>query len=150
MGSLACIFPAAAHVIPAITEALASQDVAVAAEASHTLYKFANKENYLHVDHSRTILESNGALHLVALLNYLDMFTQTSVLNLLCCLSINVPESNLLAQAGVLKALKSKTQILVLSQNIELKDNVMDAIAKLELYQSGSHGNSSTKGTYVP
>jgi hypothetical protein len=52
MGSLACIFPAAARVIPPITEALASRDVAVAAEASHTLYKFANKENYLHVDHS--------------------------------------------------------------------------------------------------
>jgi hypothetical protein len=149
MGSLARIFPAAARVIPPITEALASQDVAVAAEASHTLYKFANKENYLHVDHSRTILESNGALHLVALLNYLDMFTQTSALNLLCCLSINVPESNLLAQAGVLKALESMTRTAVLSQNIELKNNVMDAIAKLELYQSGSHGNSSTKGTYV-
>ncbi|CAK9237150.1 unnamed protein product [Sphagnum troendelagicum] len=150
MGSLARIFPAAARVIPPITEALASQDVAVAAEASHTLYKFANKENYLHVDHSRTILESNGALYLVALLHYLDMFTQTSALNLLCCLSINVPESNLLAQAGVLKALESMTRTAVLSQNIELKNNVMDAIAKLELYQSGSHGNSSTKGTYVP
>ncbi|CAM6009465.1 unnamed protein product [Sphagnum balticum] len=101
MGSLACIFPAAARVIPPITAALASRDVAVAAEASRTLYKFANKENYLHVDHSRTILESNGALHLVALLNYLDVSTQTSALKLLCCLSINVPESNLLAQAGL-------------------------------------------------
>ncbi|CAM6060304.1 unnamed protein product [Sphagnum tenellum] len=38
MGSLAHIFPAAAHVIPAISEALASWDVAVAAEASCTLY----------------------------------------------------------------------------------------------------------------
>jgi hypothetical protein len=32
----------------------------------------------------------------------------------------------------------------------ELKNNVMDAIAKLELYQSDSHGNSLTKGTYLP
>jgi hypothetical protein len=56
----------------------------------------------------------------------------------------------LLAQAGVLKALESMTRTAVLSQNIELKNNVMDAIAKLELYQSGSHGNSSTKGTYIP
>jgi len=147
MGSLAHIFPAAAHVIPAISEALASWDVAIAAEASCTLYKFENEENYLHVYHSRTILEVNGALHLLALLNYLDVSTQTSTLKLLCCLSINVPESNLLAQAGVLKALESMTRTAVLSQNIELKNNVMDAIAKLEFYQSGSHGNSSTKGT---
>jgi hypothetical protein len=150
MGSLARIFPAAARVIPPITEALASQDVAVAAEASHTLYKFANRKNYLHVDHSRTILESNGALHLVALLNYLnylDMSTQTSALKLLCCLSINVPESKWLSQASVLKALESMTRTAVLSQNIELKNYVMDAIAKLELYQSGRHGNSSTRGS---
>jgi hypothetical protein len=149
MGGLARIFPAAAHVIPPITEALASWDVAVAAEASHTLYKFANKENYLHVEHSRTILEWNGALHLVALLNYLDMSTQTSALKLLCCLSLNVPDSNFLAQAGVLKALESMTQTTLLSLHIELKTFVMEAIAKLEHYQSGSHGNSSTKGTYV-
>ncbi len=86
----------------------------------------------------------------MALLNYLDVSTQTSALNLLCCLSINVPESNLLAQAGVLKALESMTRTAVLTQNIELKNNVMDAIAKLERYQSGSYGNSSIKGTYVP
>ncbi|KAH9551957.1 hypothetical protein CY35_09G040600, partial [Sphagnum magellanicum] len=121
MGSLACIFPAAARVIPPTTEALASRDVA-----------------------------SNGTLHLVALLNYLNVATQTSALNLLCCLSINVPESKLLAQASVLKALESMTWTAVLSQHIQLKNNVMDAIAKLEHYQSGSHGNSSTKGTYVP
>jgi hypothetical protein len=65
-------------------------------------------------------------------------------------LSINVPESKLLAQASVLKALESMTRTAVLSQHIQLKNNVMDAIAKLEHYQSGSHGNSSTKGTYVP
>jgi hypothetical protein len=62
-------------------------------------------------------------------------------------LSINVPESNLLAQAGVLKALESMTRTAMLSQNIELKFFVMHAIAKLELYQSGSHGNSSTRGS---
>ncbi len=34
------------------------------------------------------------------------------------------------------------------SQNLELKDYVMDAIAKHDLYKSGSHAKLSTKATY--
>jgi hypothetical protein len=148
MGSLARIFPAPARVIAPITQALLSWDVGVAAEAADTLYKFANKNNYLHVEHSKTILESNGASHLVALLNYPELYTQTQALKLLCCLSLNVPDSDFLAQAHVLKALEIANRLVVLNQNLELKNYVLDAIAKLELYQSSSHSNS--KPNYIP
>jgi hypothetical protein len=150
MGSLARIFPAPARVIAPITQALSSWDVGVAAEAADTLYKFANRNNYLHVEHSKTILESNGASHLVALLKNSDLFTLTQALKLLCCLSLNVPDSDFLAQAHVLKTLEIANRSVVLNQNLELKNYVLEAIAKLELYQSSSHSNSSSKPNYIP
>jgi hypothetical protein len=58
---------------------LATQHVEVVTEASNALYKFVNKQNYLYLDHLRTVLGMNVAVHLLGLLDNPDMFTEPQV-----------------------------------------------------------------------
>jgi hypothetical protein len=147
LGSLAHIFPARARApITALTRALGSENSKVAAECAIALSKFANKENYLHVHHSKTILEQGATDHLVQLVSFGDANGKIHALQLLCFLSLHAATSND-ALAATLPALLTVSRSPLLTKHENIRPLLMNAISKLKLYQSGSsHG----RATYVP
>jgi hypothetical protein len=137
IGCLARTFPASIlYILEPVTKALKTLDSRVAAEAAHALYKFSNSKNYHHIEHSRTILELNGAQLLLPWLTDQDAYTQKRALMLLCCLSVNIPDHSALAQAMVRTRLENMTRSPVVSQNLDLRTALADAISKLELFQA--------------
>ena len=137
IGCLARTFPASIlHILEPITKALKTLDTRVAAEAAGALYKFANAKNYHHIEHSRTILELNGAQSLIPWLTDQDLYTQKKALLLLCCLSVNVPDHTALSQTMVRTRLENMTRSPVVLQNSDLRIALADAISKVELYQA--------------
>ncbi|XP_024393201.1 uncharacterized protein [Physcomitrium patens] len=144
IGSLARIFPAPAELpIKALTSALANQNpeiIQVATEAASSLSKFASDENYLHLEHSKNIIQEGAVDHLVLLaLNFGYSESQLSAIELLCYLSLNVPDSEPLSRANIVHVLKSTVHANQLSQMFAKHENarplIMDAIAKLEFWQ---------------
>ncbi|XP_024398845.1 uncharacterized protein [Physcomitrium patens] len=144
IGSLARIFPSPAELpIRALTSALANQNqdaIQVATEAASALSKFASDENYLHLEHSKNIIQEGAVEHLVLLaLNFGYSESQLSAIELLCYLSLNVPDSESLASANIIHVLKSTVHANQLSQLFAKHENarplIMDAIAKLEFWQ---------------
>ncbi|CAM6090369.1 unnamed protein product [Calypogeia fissa] len=133
IGCLARIFPAPAlKVIKPLTYQLASPPVA--AEACVALQKFANKDNYLHLEHSRTILENAGAGHLVQLILF-EPQAKIEALVLLSYLALNVGDSEALEKAASLSALESATRWSELPE--DLKVLLFEAIQHLEMFQAG-------------
>lgn len=140
IGCLARTFSAPiVRIIGPITKALKTLDPKVAAEAAFALYKFVHPKNYHHVEHSRTILELNGAQLLVSWLTNQDPNTQKKALMLLCCLSVNAPDHAALAQAMVRTRLENMTRSTVVTQNPELRNALIDALSRLEVYQASIH-----------
>jgi len=150
LGSLAHIFPARARVqITALTRALGSENRKVAAECAIALSKFANKENYLHLQHSKTILEQGATDHLVQLVSFGDEGDANGkihALQLLCFLSLHAATSDD-ALAATLPALLTVRHSPLLTKHENIRPLLMNAISKLKLYQSGS---SHVRATYVP
>ncbi|KAH9565872.1 hypothetical protein CY35_04G100400 [Sphagnum magellanicum] len=146
LGSLAHIFPAPARPqITALTIALGSEEPNVAAEGAIALCKFADNDNYLHMEHSRTILEAGATDHLVQLVNFGEPYGQIHALRLLCYLSLNAADSDVLGKAATLPALLTFSRSQLLTKHEDIRQLLMDAIAKLELYQLGSsHGRPNS------
>jgi hypothetical protein len=146
LGSLAHIFPAPARPqITALTKALGSEEPNVAAEGAIALCKFADNDNYLHMEHSRTILEAGATDHLVQLVNFGEPYGQIHALRLLCYLSLNAADSDALGKAATLPALLTFSRSQLLTKHEDIRQLLMDAIAKLELYQLGSsHGRPNS------
>ncbi|XP_073101847.1 uncharacterized protein [Elaeis guineensis] len=88
------------RIIGPLVRLLDEREAIVSREAVIALTKFACKENFLRVEHSKAIIEAGGAKHLVQLVYFGDL-VQTEALILLCYIALNVPESEELAQAGV-------------------------------------------------
>ncbi|CAK9193924.1 unnamed protein product [Sphagnum troendelagicum] len=150
LGSLAHIFPARARAqITPLTRALGSENRKVAAECAIALSKFANKENYLHLEHSKTILEQGATDHLVQLVSFGDEGDANGkihALQLLCFLSLHAATSDD-ALAATLPALLTVRHSPLLTKHENIRPLLMNAISKLKLYQSGS---SHVRATYVP
>lgn len=155
IGSLARIFPAPAEgPIRALTSALQNQNqdtLQVATEAASALSKFASDENYLHLEHSKNIIQEGAVEHLVLLaLNFGYAESQLAALELLCYLSLNVPDSEALARANIIHVLKSTIHANQLSQLFAKHESarplINDAIAKLEVYQLRSSSFSIDMG----
>ncbi len=150
LGSLAHIFPARAGAqITALTRALGSENSKVAAECAIALSKFANKENYLHSQHSKTILEQGATDHLVQLVSFGDEGDANGkihALRLLCFLSLHAATSDDVL-AATLPALLTVSRSRFLTKHENIRPLLMTAISKLKaLSIGGSHG----RATYVP
>ncbi|KAL2644027.1 hypothetical protein R1flu_011614 [Riccia fluitans] len=140
IGCLARIFPAPAlHVLKPLTYQIQSPDGSVAEEACIALQKFAYKDNYLHLEHSRTILDHGGASHLVQLV-YFEQQAQREALILLSHLALNVGDSEALAKAGSLAALEAASRWPSLSEDV--RGLLCDAIEYLELFRAGPRAHT--------
>ncbi|KAF3782868.1 hypothetical protein EJ110_NYTH17837 [Nymphaea thermarum] len=140
IGCLARTFPAReTRLIPPLVRLLDEREGVVMREAAIALTKFAGKENYLYVDHSKAIIEAGGVKHLVQLVYFGEQIVQIPALVLLCCIAFSVPDSPALANAEALTVLEwaSKQGNMVQDPNVE--ELLPDAKGRLEVYQSRGH-----------
>ncbi|KAH7858480.1 hypothetical protein Vadar_024276 [Vaccinium darrowii] len=75
-------------------------------DACIVLVKFACPENYLHVEHSKAILATGGANHLIRLVYFEEQIVQSPAIFLLCRIVMHVPDSRELAETNVLSVLE--------------------------------------------
>ncbi|KAF2312398.1 hypothetical protein GH714_034551 [Hevea brasiliensis] len=107
IGNLARTFRATeTRMIAPLVNLLDEREDEVSREASIALTKFACTENYLHLDHSKAIIQAGGEKHLIQLVYFGDQVVQLSALYLLSCIAMHVPDSEELAKAKVLTVLE--------------------------------------------
>jgi hypothetical protein len=136
LGCLSRTFTASeTRVIGPLVRLLDDREPPVTKEAIVALAKFACKENHLHVTHCRAIVDDGGARHLVQLV-YLGDQLQVEALVLLCYVALHVPESEELAQAGVLAVLLWASKQAHLVQDMRVDALLSDAKGRLDLFQS--------------
>ncbi|XP_027361119.1 uncharacterized protein LOC113869144 isoform X3 [Abrus precatorius] len=145
IGSLARTFPAReTRVIEPLVTQLSNRNTDVAGEAAVALTKFASPDNFLHVEHSKTIIEFNGVQALMRLLRSNEVTQMYHGLTLLCYLALHSGNSESLEQARVLTALEGADRA-VLPQPI--RELVSRAIVHLNLYHAGMN---SQRISYLP
>ncbi|XP_010271558.1 PREDICTED: uncharacterized protein LOC104607588 [Nelumbo nucifera] len=142
MGNLARTFRATeTRIIGPLVRLLDEREGEVSREAAIALTKFACIENYLHLDHSKAIINAGGAKHLIQLVYFGEQIVQIPALILLCYIALHVPDSEELAQAEVLTVLEWTSKQSYMIQDSTIDSLLPDAKGRLELYQSrGSRG----------
>ncbi|CAN6295793.1 unnamed protein product [Urochloa humidicola] len=136
LGCLSRTFTASeTRVIGPLVELIDDREIPVMKEAVVALTKFACTENHLHVNHCKAIVDAGGARHLVQLV-YLGDHLQIEALILLCYIALHVPESEELAQAGVLAVLLWASKQAHMVQDVRVEALLPNAKARLELFQS--------------
>ncbi|CAA7056983.1 unnamed protein product [Microthlaspi erraticum] len=142
IGNLARTFRATeTRMIGPLVKLLDEREPDVTGEAAVALTKFACTENYLHKDHSRSIIEAGGGKHLVQLAYFGESGVQIPALELLCYIALNVPDSEQLAKDEVLAVLEWASKQSWVTQLESLEALLQEAKSRLDLYQSrGSRG----------
>ncbi|KAM0866519.1 hypothetical protein ACQ4PT_042557 [Festuca glaucescens] len=136
LGCLSRTFTASeTRVIGPLVRLLDDREPPVTKEAIVALTKFACTENHLHVSHCKAIVDHGGARHLVQLV-YLGDQLQIEALILLCYVALHVPESEELAQAGVLAVLLWASKQAQLVQDLRVDALLSNAKSRLDLFQS--------------
>lgn len=136
IGCLSRTFPVReTRVVKPLVKQLESTTDAVAAEAVMALEKFACSENFLHTEHSQAIVEASGAPPVVQLIYFGEGQAQISAVTLMCYLALHVGESEALAKAEPLPALKGFTKSPVLNQHHFLEKLLTQAITRLQIFQ---------------
>ncbi|XP_021812798.1 uncharacterized protein LOC110755819 [Prunus avium] len=146
VGSLARTFPAReTWVIGPLVTQLSHKNLDMATEAAISLGKFACPDNFLCMEHSKTIIEFNAIPPLMKLLRG-NEHSQLHGLTLLCYLALHSGNTNALEPTRVLTALEGADRS-ALPQHPELRELLAKAIYHLNLYHTGGH---SQRLTYVP
>ncbi|MFS8033940.1 putative adaptor protein Cbl domain superfamily [Helianthus anomalus] len=142
IGNLARTFRATeSQMIQPLVQLLDEREAEITRAATIALTKFACSENYLHLDHSKAIINAGGAKHLVQLVYFGEHMVQTPALVLLCYIALHVPDSEDLAQAEVLTVLEWASKQSPLIQDEQVESLLQNSKSRLELYQSrGSRG----------
>lgn len=144
IGNLARTFRATeTRIISPLVRLLDEREADLTREATNALTKFACTENYLHLDHSKAIIDAGGAKHLIQLVYFGEgeQIVQSSAVVLLCYIAKHVPESEELAKAEVLTVLEWASKQVFLIQDKMVETLLMEAKGGLEVYQSrGSRG----------
>ncbi|MCO5609313.1 hypothetical protein L7F22_063539 [Adiantum nelumboides] len=139
IGCLSRTFPAReTQVIEPLVRQLSHVDLVVAGEAAHALEKFAQTGNFLHIEHSKTVVDLGALPHIVRLVSIDDTDVQVPALILLCFLAMNAGNVEVFRETGALKVLKSFLRTSV-SQIQSISENLPVAIQHLELYQAAPH-----------
>ncbi|CAI9092990.1 OLC1v1028384C1 [Oldenlandia corymbosa var. corymbosa] len=135
IGFLARTFPAReTRVIGPLVAQLSHNNVDVATEAAVALCKFACPENFLHVQHSKSIVEFQGVQPLLRLFKSNER-AQVNAFVLLCYLAMHARNNETLEQPWVLTTLKGADSLI--AQHHELAELRASAIGHLNVYNSG-------------
>ncbi|KAG8050423.1 hypothetical protein GUJ93_ZPchr0009g368 [Zizania palustris] len=124
------------RIIGPLVKLLDDREADVSREAALSLTKFACTDNYLHVDHSKAIINADGAKHLVQLVYFGEQVVQLAALTLVCYIAHNVPDSEELAQAEILTVLEWASKQAFMMQDSVIENLLPEAKVRLELYQS--------------
>ncbi|CAN6218532.1 unnamed protein product [Urochloa humidicola] len=124
------------RIIGPLVRLLDEREADVSREAAIALTKFACTDNYLHVDHSKAIINAGGAKHLVQLVYFSEQVVQIASLTLVCYIAHNVPDSEELAQAEILTVLEWASKQAYMMQDPIIENLLPEAKIRLELYQS--------------
>ena len=124
------------RIIGPLVKLLDEREADVSREAAIALTKFACTENYLHVDHSKAIINAGGAKHLVQLVYFSEQVVQIAALTLVCYIAHNVPDSEELAHAEILTVLEWASKQAYMMQDPVIENLLPEAKIRLELYQS--------------
>ncbi|KAE8685419.1 chaperone protein dnaJ 11 [Hibiscus syriacus] len=137
IGNLARTFRATeTRMISPLVKLLDEREAEVSNEAAIALTKFACTNNYLHLDHSKSIISAGGAKHLIQLVYFGEQIVQHSAFVLLCYIALHVPDSEELAQAEVLTVLEWASKQSNMTQDQTVDRILPEAKSRLELYQS--------------
>uniref|UniRef100_A0A5B6ZPF8 DUF7792 domain-containing protein n=1 Tax=Davidia involucrata TaxID=16924 RepID=A0A5B6ZPF8_DAVIN len=142
IGHLARTFRATeTRIIAPLVRLLDEREAEVSREAAIALINFACTDNFLHVNHSKAIIDAGGAKHLIQLVYFGEQIVQGSAFTLLCYIALHVPDSEALAQEEVLIVLEWGSKQGSLMQDPSVETLLLEAKSRLELYQSrGSRG----------
>ncbi|PSS29510.1 Vacuolar protein [Actinidia chinensis var. chinensis] len=142
IGNLARTFRATeTRMIPPLVCLLEDKEPEIMREVVIALTKFAETDNFLHVFHSKAIIDSGGARHLIQLVYFGEQMVQPLALILLGYIALHVPDNEALAQAEVLIVIEWASKQGHFMQDPLIDMLLTDAKQKLELYQSrGSRG----------
>ncbi|KAH7405030.1 hypothetical protein KP509_15G054100 [Ceratopteris richardii] len=147
IGCLSRTFPAReTRVVKPLVRQLESPTDGVAAAAVVALEKFACTENFLHKEHSQAIVEAGGAPHIVQIIYFGENRAKVAAAALMCYLALHVGESEALALAEPLPALKGFSKSLSVMQYPYLEKLLPQAMARLQIFQdkgTGSHTDIS-------
>ncbi|KAK7388305.1 hypothetical protein VNO78_23119 [Psophocarpus tetragonolobus] len=94
------------RMIGPLVKLLDEREVEALREALIALTKFTCMENYLHMDHSKAIINVGGAKHLIQLVYFREEMVNILVLVLLSYIVIHVSDNEELAKVEVLKVIK--------------------------------------------
>ncbi|KAL8534256.1 hypothetical protein ACS0TY_010312 [Phlomoides rotata] len=149
IGSLARAFPAReTRVIGPLVEQLSHRNQDVAIEAAISLGKFANPENFLCVEHSKSIIEFKGVPPLMRLLRGNEK-AQLHGFILICYLAIHAGKSNDLERAGVVNAFEGVDRLFV-AQHPELKELITQALYHLSVFHQSHSGMLAQRPFLAP
>ncbi|KAH7574908.1 hypothetical protein ACOSP7_005775 [Xanthoceras sorbifolium] len=142
IGNLARTFRATeTRIISPLVKLLDERESEVSMEATIALNKFATTDNFLCDNHSKAIINAGGTKHLVQLVYFGEQMVQIPAVILLCYVSINVPDSETLAQEEALIVLEWSLKQSHLANEPTIEALLPEAKSRLELYQSrGSRG----------
>ncbi|KAK8706650.1 hypothetical protein V6N13_050205 [Hibiscus sabdariffa] len=141
IGNLARTFRATeTRVIGPLVKLLDEMEAEFSMEAAIALNKFATPKNYLHVNHSKAIVDAGGVKHLIQLVYFGEHMVQFPSLTLLCYIAYNIPDSEVLAQEEVLIVLEWALKQAHLAGNPDIDDLLPEAKSRLVLYQSRRRG----------
>ncbi|KAJ9550127.1 hypothetical protein OSB04_014172 [Centaurea solstitialis] len=146
IGHLARTFRATeTRIIPPLVRLLEDSETYISTEATITLIKFACTDNFLHVNHCKSILEAGGVKHLIQLTYFGEQMAQFPALILLCYLSIHVPDSEILAQDKVLVVLEWALKQDHFTKDSSLESLINEGKQRLEIYQCRNTRGSSIR-----
>ncbi|KAG8366077.1 hypothetical protein BUALT_Bualt17G0038400 [Buddleja alternifolia] len=148
IGSLARTFPAReSRVINPLVEQLGHRNQDVAAEAAISLGKFACPDNFLCVEHSKSIIEFGGVPPLMRLLRGNERALLHGLI-LVCYLAIHAGKSDALERAGVLNAFEGERMFI--AQHPELRELIQQAIYHLSVFHQSHSGMLAQRQFLAP
>lgn len=149
LGCLARAFPAReTRIIGPLVEQLGHRSQDVATEAAISLGKFACPDNFLCVEHSKTIIEFGGVPPLMRLLKGSER-AQLHGLILICYLAIHAGKSDDLERAGVVNAFEGVDRAFI-AQHPELKELITQALYHLSVFHQSHSGMLAQRPFLAP
>ncbi|XP_047308861.1 uncharacterized protein LOC124912308 [Impatiens glandulifera] len=140
VGNLARTFRATeTRFIAPIVDLLEDREPEIEREAVIALAKFAETDNFLHINHSKAILEAGAAKHLVQLGYFGENMVQVPALVLLGYVALHVPDHDSLVKAEALGLIEWARKNAIWQQEYFLQSLLEDATGKLELYLPRKH-----------
>ncbi|KAL8121272.1 uncharacterized protein LOC141725127 [Apium graveolens] len=135
IGSLARTFPSReTRVLVPIVEQLGNLNQDVSTEAAISLGKFVSPDNFLCVEHTKTVIEYGAMQSLMRLLRGNELAKFYGVV-LLCYLALHIAENEVSEHGRMLTALEGAERIYT-TQSPEFKELITNAIRRLSVYHS--------------